>query len=150
MHRVAVHIQQGFSPHMEKAIFVGYAIQSKGWEFFNPVTKKFLLSDRADFDERVFPGLSTRLPEPPAFPTPPDDLPSTPPSNLVPVEFNDDEDAPSRARTHQQVGDVVGDADGSSSSSSSHTSHNDNPQLPPAPPPAQPPQIPPPAQEPPP
>jgi hypothetical protein len=70
-----VHVKKdkrtGFSSHMEKAIFVGYAVQHKGWEFFNPITKKFILSDRADFDERVFPGLSTRIPEPTPFPTPP-------------------------------------------------------------------------------
>ncbi|MGH7238798.1 MAG: hypothetical protein ACREHG_01900, partial [Candidatus Saccharimonadales bacterium] len=50
-----VHIQKdkrtGLSPHMEKAIFVGYPAQYKGWEFYNPATHKFILSDRADFDE---------------------------------------------------------------------------------------------------
>src|ERR1700742_5010350 len=70
-----VHVKKdkrsGFSPHMEKAIFVGYPTQHKGWEFFNPFTKKFILSDRADFDERVFPGLSTKAIEPAPFPTPP-------------------------------------------------------------------------------
>lgn len=64
-----VHIKKdrrsGFSPHMEKAVFVGYPNQYKGWEFFNPVTKRFLLSDRADFNEESFPGLRTRLPDPP-------------------------------------------------------------------------------------
>ena len=56
-----VHIkkdkQTGFSSHMENAIFVGYPPQYKGWEFYNPITNKFILSDHADFDERVFPGL---------------------------------------------------------------------------------------------
>src|ERR1700749_2959425 len=67
-----VHIKKdkrkGLSPHMQKAIFVGYPAQYKGWEFYNPFTKKLVLSDRADFDERVFPGLATRLPDPPLFP----------------------------------------------------------------------------------
>src|ERR1700749_2115234 len=67
-----VHVKKdkriGFSPHMERAIFVGYPAQHKGWELYNPLSKWFVLSDRADFDERVFPGLSTRLPDPPAFP----------------------------------------------------------------------------------
>ena len=52
-----VHVQKdrrvGLSPHMEKCIFVGYPSQFKGWEFYNPSTRKFVLSDRADFDERT-------------------------------------------------------------------------------------------------
>src|SRR6201996_6990884 len=55
-----VHIKKdkrhGLSPHMEKLIFVGYPAQYKGWEFYNPVTRRFVLSDRADFDERDCPG----------------------------------------------------------------------------------------------
>jgi len=102
-----VHIKKdkrsGFSPHMEKAIFVGFPVQSKGWEFFNPITKKFILSDQADFDERVFPRLRTRLPDPPLFPPSFSDEPS--PSSLVQF-IPDDDDQP-----HKQVGDLVGDVD---------------------------------------
>jgi transposase InsO family protein len=56
-----VHIQKdkrtGFSPHMEKGIFIGYPIGYKGWKFYIPSTKRTIISERADFDERFFPGL---------------------------------------------------------------------------------------------
>ena len=68
-----VHIQrdkrQGLSPHMEKCVFVGYPAQFKGWEFYNPATRKFVVSDRADFDERVCPGTSGYLPDQVVFPS---------------------------------------------------------------------------------
>jgi len=67
-----VHIQKdkrvGLSPHMEKCIFVGYPAQYKGWEFYNPSNRKFVLSDRADFDERVCPGTSGYLQHQVVFP----------------------------------------------------------------------------------
>jgi Reverse transcriptase (RNA-dependent DNA polymerase)/gag-polypeptide of LTR copia-type/GAG-pre-integrase domain len=73
-----VHIKKdkryGLSSHMEKAIFIGYPPQYKGWEFYNPATKKIILSDRADFDERICPGTHiyypTQLPPIPLPPTP--------------------------------------------------------------------------------
>ncbi|CAA7270788.1 unnamed protein product [Cyclocybe aegerita] len=46
-------------PHMEKCVFLGYPSGYKGWTFFNPTTKKIIISERAEFDERYFPGLST-------------------------------------------------------------------------------------------
>jgi hypothetical protein len=105
-----VHVKKdkriGFSSHMEKAIFVGYPTQHKGWEFFNPLTKKFIMSDRADFDERVFPGLATYLPEPDAFPSPPATS-STPPTS---ASFDEDEDTAMHKELHEQVGDPVVDA----------------------------------------
>lgn len=118
-----VHIKKdkrsGFSPHMQKAIFVGYPAQYKGWEFYNPSTKRLVLSDRADFDERVFPGLATRIPEPPAFPTPPA---SSLPPPLVPTAPDDDRMHREHREMHHQVGDDVGGDDTSSSSSSSSNS----------------------------
>jgi hypothetical protein len=60
-----VHIQKdkrkGFSPHMEKGIFIGYPDGYKGWKFYIPSTKKAVISERADFDERYFPGLKKDL-----------------------------------------------------------------------------------------
>ncbi len=47
---------------LEKCIFVGYPSGYKGWQFYNPVTKKFIISERAIFDERSFPGLSRTSP----------------------------------------------------------------------------------------
>jgi hypothetical protein len=40
--------------HMEKCVFVGYPQGYKGWCFYNPITKKVIISERADFDERHF------------------------------------------------------------------------------------------------
>ena len=37
--------------HMEKCVFIGYPQGYKGWKFYNPVTKKVAISERADFDE---------------------------------------------------------------------------------------------------
>ena len=129
-----VHVKKdkrtGFSPHMEKAIFVGYPDQFKGWEFFNPFTKQFVLSDRADFDERFFPGLSTRLPDPPPFPPlnlTKDPSQSTP--NLV-IPSDDDSDNSGGSQMCQQVGDVVGDADSSSDSQHNSIQHPSPPASP--------------------
>ena len=51
-----VHIQRdkrsSLGSHMEKCIFIGYPQDYKGWKFYNPVTKKVIISERADFDER--------------------------------------------------------------------------------------------------
>ena len=81
-----VHIQKdkrsGFSPHTEKCVFVGYPAQYKGWEFYNPSTRRFVLSDRADFDERVCPGISGYTPNQVTFPSTP---PAPPASNTEPV-----------------------------------------------------------------
>src|SRR5579859_1432045 len=48
-----VHVQKdkrvGLSSHMEKCIFIGYPPGYKGWKFYNPVTKKVFISERADF-----------------------------------------------------------------------------------------------------
>jgi len=46
-------------PHAQKCIFVGYPPGYKGWKFYNPTTKKFIISECAEFDERSFPGLAT-------------------------------------------------------------------------------------------
>ena len=61
-----VHVQkdkrkESFSSHMEKCIFVGYPPGYKGWQFYNLVTRKFIISERAEFDERYFPGIKTSV-----------------------------------------------------------------------------------------
>ncbi|KAJ2923688.1 hypothetical protein H1R20_g13408, partial [Candolleomyces eurysporus] len=43
--------------HMQKCIFVGYLPDYDAWTFYNPVTKWFIISEGAEFDECVFPGL---------------------------------------------------------------------------------------------
>jgi hypothetical protein len=37
---------------MEKCIFIGYPEGYKGWLFYNPLTRKMVVSERAEFDER--------------------------------------------------------------------------------------------------
>jgi len=79
-----VHIQKdkrvGLSPHMEKCIFIGYPEGYKGWKFYNPLTKKVIISERADFDERCFPGLKTaNMPSEPFLPYPSSPLVDEPP-----------------------------------------------------------------------
>ena len=51
-----VNVQRDKHPslgsHMDKCIFIGYPDGYKGWKFYNPKTKKVIISERADFDER--------------------------------------------------------------------------------------------------
>ena len=51
-----VHIQKdkrkALGWHMEKCIFIGYPEGMKAWKFWNPVTRKVIISERADFDEQ--------------------------------------------------------------------------------------------------
>jgi transposase InsO family protein len=51
-----VHVQKekrsSLGSHMEKCIFIGYPEGYKGWRFYNPITKKVIISERAEFDER--------------------------------------------------------------------------------------------------
>ena len=80
-----VHVQKDkhvpFGSHFEKCIFLGYPDGYKGWRFYNPSTKRIVLSERAIFDERYQPGLkdwnSTLL----HHPTPPDMPQDAPPSS---------------------------------------------------------------------
>jgi hypothetical protein len=54
-----VHVQKdkraGLGSHMEKCGFIGYPQGYKGWKFYNPTTKKTVIAEKADFDERYFP-----------------------------------------------------------------------------------------------
>ena len=38
--------------HMERCIFIGYPYGYKAWKFYCPESKKVIISERADFDER--------------------------------------------------------------------------------------------------
>ncbi|KAI0923982.1 hypothetical protein AcV5_010529 [Taiwanofungus camphoratus] len=75
-----VHIQKdqrsALGPHMQKCVFIGYPDGYKGWKFYNPTTKKTIISERADFDERYFPGLKhTSSIHPPAAAVAPESVP---------------------------------------------------------------------------
>ena len=70
-----VHVQKdkrsGIGSHMEKCVFIGYPDGYKGWMFYNPTTKRTVISERAEFDERYFPGLKrTPLSQEPFEPPP--------------------------------------------------------------------------------
>jgi hypothetical protein len=79
-----VHVQRdkrtSLEPHYEKCVFIGYPAGYKGWKFYNPLTKRSVISERADFDERYFPGTSRALLDAvPSFAGPP----SSPESQTV-------------------------------------------------------------------
>lgn len=61
-----VHVQKdkrvSLGWHMEKCIFIGYPDGVKGWKFWNPETKKVVISERADFDERYTYGSRKQSP----------------------------------------------------------------------------------------
>jgi hypothetical protein len=101
-----VHVQKdkrpGLGSHMEKCVFIGYPQGYKGWKFYNPTTKKTVIAERADFDERYFP-LSKRpssasiAPPSPAVENTPAVTTLLPPS--APVENTPAATAPPRPRT---------------------------------------------------
>ena len=62
---------------MEKCVFIGYPDGYKGWMFYNPTTKRTVISERAEFDERYFPGLKRTPLTPEPFEQPPS-IPFTP------------------------------------------------------------------------
>src|SRR6202789_3814860 len=88
-----VHVQKdkrtGIGSHMEKCVFVGYPDGYKGWTFYNPTTKRTVISERAEFDERYFPGLKRS----PLTPEPFEPRPSTPFTPVPDLGGDDDDDA---------------------------------------------------------
>ena len=56
-----MHVQKdqrgALGSHMEKCIFLGYPPDYKGWKFYNPDTKRTIISECAVFDEHYFSGL---------------------------------------------------------------------------------------------
>ena len=50
--------RKALQSHMEQCVFIGYSSGYKGYKFYNPKTKKTIISECAEFDEREFPGLS--------------------------------------------------------------------------------------------
>ena len=77
---------------MEKCIFIGYPQGYKGWKFYNPETKKVVISEHADFDERFFMHQKRSVPH---LPSPrPESLLETPspPSVRLPETLDDSMD----------------------------------------------------------
>jgi hypothetical protein len=53
-----VHVQKdkrkGLGSHMEKCVFIGYPPGYKGWKFYNPVSKKTIICERAELMKESF------------------------------------------------------------------------------------------------
>ncbi|KAG1850254.1 hypothetical protein C8R48DRAFT_778229 [Suillus tomentosus] len=97
-----------------------------GWEFYNPTTKKTIISEQADFDERYF--LLSKCPTKPSIqaPTAPTSLPS------APARFTDPKPIPQPCRMCPLSDDSDSDADDVSSSDETlnHGGSNDPPEVP--------------------
>jgi len=76
-------------------VFVGYPSGYKGWKFYNPSPKKYIISEQAEFDERIFPGLAKYTATSPVDLTSPKTvplLPDTTPDMLLNLEGDGDVD----------------------------------------------------------
>src|SRR5882757_451652 len=90
--------------HMEKCVFIGYPQGYKGWKFYNPVTKKVIISERADFDERFFMLQRQSVPHLP--PPRPESLIDPPPAiSLLPELLEDALDPPEDPQKSNHGGD---------------------------------------------
>ncbi|THH02998.1 hypothetical protein EW145_g6619 [Phellinidium pouzarii] len=81
-------LRRQLESHTQKCVFLGYPAHFKGWTFWNPITCKEVISDSAQFDERVFPG-NSRSPVDLQVPSPPE---TSDPIEQVGVESDSDDD----------------------------------------------------------
>jgi hypothetical protein len=60
-----VHVQKdkqtGIHSHIQQCIFLGYPPDYAGWKFYNPVTRKIVILERAEFDECYLPALKWKV-----------------------------------------------------------------------------------------
>src|ERR1700761_8083680 len=73
---------------MEKCVFIGYPSGYKGWKFYNPGSKKVVISERADFHECYF--MLQRHSEPHLPPSHPNTLLEMPPTSISLLDILDD------------------------------------------------------------
>src|SRR6266852_4998696 len=71
-----VHVQRdqrnSLQPHTQKCVFIGYPPGYKGWKFWDLSSKRSIICERADFDERYFPARKNQPLQPiPTLVTPP-------------------------------------------------------------------------------
>ena len=99
--------------HMEKCIFIGYPPDYKGWKFYNPVTKKSVISECAQFDERYFLGIKGSNPT--IIPTSLLEDPPTPSQPSVPLDTPPPGDSGDGSEHFgpEDMSDHGGDSDGS-------------------------------------
>ena len=45
--------RRSLQPHMEQCVFVGYPSGYKGWKFYNPSTKKYIISEQAELRTHI-------------------------------------------------------------------------------------------------
>ena len=77
---------------MERCIFIGYPAGYNAWKFYNPVTKRVVICECAEFDERYFPGLKHTWNEPSVNPLSPLTISEhTPQTSVVDSEIDDSE-----------------------------------------------------------
>ena len=130
-----VHIKKDkrkqLQSHSAKCVFIGYPANYKGWLFWNPTTKKEIISDSAVFNEQNFPGTST---------TPVDLSVQIPHSADVPeqggVDFNDDDVLPPPAAPEHHPHIPSSASPSPAPSTASSPAHSPSPSPPPAPRPA--------------
>jgi hypothetical protein len=144
-----VHVQKDkrlpLSSHTEKCVFIGYPAEYKGWLFYNPLTRKTIISNTAEFDERVFPGLSrssanTNSSAPSLLPEEFTDIPSVD----APPPWLDDEPRRSHVDVPKQVGVVPPGGIVPAHPHSPSSSHSPDPESIPSPAVSPPPALPPP------
>ena len=83
-----VHVQKDkrgqLGSHYEKCVFIGYPDGYKGWKFYNPTSRRVIISERAEFDERYYPGLKQDIGIPNYLTIPKPNNTTTTPSSLSP------------------------------------------------------------------
>lgn len=155
-----VHVQKDqcnkLQPHTRKCAFVGYPEDYKAWKFWDPATRKIIISRDAIFDENSFlyapkiaPSFGCLVPAPMPAPVAPPvaaAAPRPPPARPPAVYVKDFDDL--------EAGGVLPDAPRPaappaprqpSPAPSAHSEHDDFPPLPPAAPAARPVRVRPPA-----
>jgi hypothetical protein len=60
-----VHVQKnkqtGIYSHIQQCIFLAYPPDYANWKFYNPVTRKIVISKHAEFDKCYFPALKQKV-----------------------------------------------------------------------------------------
>src|SRR5258707_3474177 len=82
---------------MQKLVFLGYPTGYKGWKFWDLTSKRSIICERADFDERYFPARKDASPIPiPSLVTPLPVSESVPSQGerMLDVELDTDSDDP--------------------------------------------------------
>ena len=82
--------------HMLPCVFIGYPSDYQGWKCWDPVSKKSVISERVEFDERYFPLSKLAKGAPSITPTPPTQFQPEDLLSQVPVLPDEGEDAPER------------------------------------------------------